>query len=153
MQRTIVWLGMLLSLVATPVAAQVHARCSAPVPSGDAPLSVIDSTVSLTFEYQDADWGGITQANILVNRAGSSTVLSTQVAMKGAITRLGNGNAAGMGCYALPVVPVEQIPRGVPIQFTLTVTGGEPLLASGPSNATDPLGRRLSPGVLRASTP
>ncbi|HEY3499459.1 MAG TPA: hypothetical protein VGK73_32440 [Polyangiaceae bacterium] len=150
--RTVVWLAVLLAgLYGAPASAQVHARCSGPVPTGTAPVQAIETTPSLSFEYADADWTGITQANLLVNRIGQATPLSTQVVMKSTITRLGNGNTAGFGCYALPVVPVDQIPRGVPIQFTLSVTGGEPALASGPSNPTDPLGRRLQTGVLRGS--
>lgn len=150
--RTVIW-ALVLGLCAAPVTAQVHARCSGAPPTGTAPLSVIDTTTSLSFEYADADWSGIVQGNLLVHRVGSSTPVSTQVVMASTITRLGNGATAGQGCYALPVVPVAQIPRGVPIQFTLSVTGGEPLLESGPSNRTDPLGRRLQTGVLRASTP
>ena len=151
--RTIAWLGVLLSLFAAPAVAQVHARCQGAPPSGTAPLTVIETTVSLAFEYTDADWTGITQANLLVNRVGVPAPVSTQVVMKSTITRLGAGNTADSGCYALPVVPVDQIPRGVPIQFTLTVTGADPLLASGPSNPTDPLGLRLRSGVLRAMVP
>lgn len=152
--RTVVWTALVLSIFAAPVAAQVHPRCAGAPPSGTAPLTVIDSTVSLAFEYADADWTGITQGNLLVNRVSpAGPPISTQVVMKTTMTRLGAGNAAGSGCYSIPVVPVEQIPRGVPIRFTLSVTGGEPALASAPSNPTDPLGLRLSPAVLRATTP
>lgn len=155
--RTVGVLGALavaLSLCAAPPAeAQVAALCSGPVPTGTAAVRAIETTPLLSFEYADADWTGITQANLLVNRIGQAAPLSTQVVMKSAMTRVGNGNGTGMGCYQLPVVAVDTIPRGVPIQFTLTVTGGEPALASGPSNPTDPLGRRLPTGVLRGSVP
>lgn len=140
-------------LSAAPAAAQVAAPCAGTPPTGSAPIRVIDTTVSLVFEYPDADWSGIAQATLRVLRVGQTAPLSTQVVMVSAITRLGNGNGAGVGCYSLPVVPVDQIPRGLPIQFTLAVTGGEPLLESGESNRTDPLGRRLPTGVLRGSTP
>ena len=145
-------LGLMMAL-ALPAVAQVHARCAGPAPTGTAAVQAIETTPSLSFEYADADWSGITQGNLLVTRIGSTTPVSTQVVMKSTITRLGAGNTAGFGCYALPVVPVDQIPRGVPIRFTLSVTGGEPALESGPSNPTDPLGRRLATGVLRASNP
>lgn len=152
--RTVVWVAaLLLTLSAAPAQAQVHVRCQGAPPTGTAPLAVIEDTVTMAFEYADADWPGIAQGNILITRVGQTAPLSTQVVMKSAISRLGAGNAAGDGCYQLPVVPVDQIPRGVPIRFTLTVTGGEPALASGPSNPTDPLGRRLPPAVLRATTP
>lgn len=146
---------MLLCLAA-PAAGQVHAKCQGAPPTGTAPLVVIDTAVSLAFEYADADWAGVTQGNILVHAAAAAATvppLSTQVVMKSTITRLGPGNLAGDGCYSLPVVPVAQIPRGVPIQFKLTVTGGEPALASAPSNPTNPLGQRFQAAVLRATTP
>lgn len=139
----------LLLLAALTTHAQVHASCVGPTPTGTGPVKAVADQLRLVFEYPDADFGGLSQGTMQFTRVGQPAVLSTQVVMASAITRLGGGNGTGGGCYSLPVVPVDQLPRGVPLLVRLSVSGGEPLLASDLSNPADPFGRRLSSAVLR----
>lgn len=139
----------LLALSALSTHAQVHASCVGPTPTGVGPVRAVADQLRLAFEYVDTDFAALSQGTMQFTRVGQTAVLSTQVVMASTITRLGGGNGAGIGCYSLPVVPVDQLPRGVPLLVRLSVSGGEPLLASDPSNPTDPFGRRLPAGVLR----
>jgi hypothetical protein len=143
-------IALMFSLVSMPAFAQVHPSCAATPPTGTGPLSVITSPVALYFEYPDTDWASITSGTVIATRVGAASPTVTIPVAKTAITRLGNGSGA-MGCFSIAPIPVDQFPRGIPLSIRFSVTGAEALLASDPSNAIDPLGRRLQAGVLRGT--
>ncbi len=150
-------LAACILVCAASARAQVASACVGPAPTGTGPMRIIDSVnLSLAFEYPDAEWTNIVESRLRISRAnGSGGVLSTQVVTKAATTRVGEGNGSGMGCYTIPVVPVDQLPRGIPLQATLSVSGtaNDPLLESLPSNPTDPFGRRGSAPIMRNPLP
>lgn len=144
--RTSIFALALLVLVPLTAAAQTTAACDGAID----PLFVLppaapgaeygflnlpaehESVVKYTLRIYDAD--------------GPATPLSVQDVMKAAVTLVGTSVATPTAnCYALPVVPVSQIPRGRRLVMTIQAVGTVPELSALESGRGDPFGLRLNP--------
>lgn len=139
-----------------PLAAAAQTPCDGPQPTELFVLPPDAPGVSFAFTVRDIDVPAISSYTLRLYRADANSqptgeALSVQNVTAAATTAHGpRANDPGQACYSLPVVPVSQIPRGVPLVGTLVATGGVQELASGESAPSNPLGQRLGAPVLRA---
>ena len=138
-----------------PLAAAAQTPCDGPQPTELFVLPPDAPGVSFAFTVRTIDVPTISSYTLRLYRADANSqptgeALSVQNVTAAATTahgpRAGDPDAA---CYSLPVVPVSQIPRGVPLVATLVATGGVQELSSGESEPSNPLGQRLGPPALR----
>lgn len=145
------WMRALLAVLLAVVAAPVYAQSPC---DGAAPTSFFTlpaTGAAFVFPYATADHdAGVASYTLTLKRATGGTSLSTQVVTKAATTVVGPVTGqAGVSCYSIPVVPVSQLPRGVPLVATLTATGVSPELSSPEGAATAPFGATLPPPAIR----
>lgn len=146
--RLIVSSLLLLFLLPAPSLAQTP--CDGAAPTAFFTLPPGSAGASFVFPYATADHdSGVASYTLRLKRATGGTVLSTQSVTKAATTVVGATSTAGVTCYGIPVVPVSQLPRGVPLVATLEAVGASPELSSVEGEATAPFGATLPPPALR----
>lgn len=112
--------------------------------------------VNYVFSYDAQEHGLLSHYTLRLYRAdedaeATGPALSTQTVTPAATTVIGlMQDDPTETCYSLPVVPVAQIPRGVPIVATLSATSDVEALSSLESEPSDPLGLRLGAPAIRA---
>ena len=134
-----------------PGLALAQTPCDGAVPTD--PFVVSPSATGLTahLAYPTAAFAGVTQGSMQIATAvAPDTPLSTQVVMRNAITVVGvMSSDATRTCYALPVVPVAQIPWGQRLVIRLSLQGTDAVFASLASEPSRPFGQRLpTPAVI-----
>lgn len=145
--RTVVWACCLLLLTSCLASAQTS-PCDGTPPSSF--FTVPAEGASFVFPYPTTDHdAGVVSYTLTFRRQSGGTPLSTQVVTKAATTVVGSTATAGVSCYAIPVVPVAQIPKGVPLIATLTATAATSELSSAEGPPTAPFGSRLAEPALR----
>lgn len=141
----------ILALLALLLAVSAHAQspCDKPAPTEPFVLAPNDDGLRTVVALSDADVPLLQHVTLHIVVHGEATPVSQQNVSKGALVARGPSTLEpGSTCYEIPVIPVAQIPRGRFLDLTVTATGGEPALASGPSNAL-PFGARLPAPTLR----
>lgn len=143
---TAVWVVLTLLLAARPAAAQA---CDGTAPSTF--FIVPAAGASFVFPYPTTDHeAGVVSYTLTLSRQSGGAALSTQVVTKAATTVAGPVTGqASLTCYAIPVVPVAQIPKGVPLVASLKANAVAAELSSDAGPPTAPFGSRLSDPVLR----
>lgn len=141
----------ILALVALLVAVSATAQTPCDKPLDPEPFVLAPSAEGLrtAVSLPDASMTLLQHVTLHVVVQGEATPVSQQNVAKSALVARGPSTLdPGYTCYEIPVIPVAQIPRGRFLDLTVTATGGEPALASGPSNAL-PFGARLQAPTLR----
>lgn len=141
-------LAALLALLApVTAAAQTSTACDS---TGADPLFVLAPDApglnNYGFAYAPADHAQVTLYRLRIYDADMPTgpALSTQDVTRAATTFLGTSPASGLGCYQLPVVPVEQLPRGKRLTLTVQAVGALTELSARESGRSpDPFGAAL----------
>jgi hypothetical protein len=138
---------LLAALLPAPATAQTP--CDGAAPTSFFTLPPGSTGASFVFPYATVDHdNGVASYSLQLKRATGGAVLSTQVVTKAATSALG-ATGTGQTCYAIPVVPVEQLPRGVPLVATLVAVSSTPELSSAEGAATAPFGATLPPPAIR----
>lgn len=144
---TVIWAALLAVFAFTPpVQAQA---CDGAPPS--TLFTVPASGANFVFAYptQDHDAGVVSYTLTLAKQSGGP-VISTQVVMKSTVTVVGPvSGQATQTCYAIPVVPLTQIPKGVPLVAQLRADSATPELSSGAGPASAPFASRLGDPAIR----
>jgi hypothetical protein len=143
---TVVWALALLLL--SPITASAQACDGAPPTS----FFVLPATgASFAFSYPTTDHdAGVVSYTLTLSRQANGTALTTQTVTKAATTVVGPvSGAPTLTCYAIPVVPLASIPKGVPLVATLKANAGSTELSSDAGPPTAPFGSRLSDPALR----
>jgi hypothetical protein len=135
-----------LVLVPLTAAAQTTAACDGPID----PLFVLPPAApgaEYGFAMPPAEHASVVKYTLRIYDAdGPATPLSVQDVMKASVTLVGTSVATpSLSCYALPVVPVDQIPRGRRLVMTIQAVGTVPELSALESGRGDPFGLRLNP--------
>lgn len=149
--RLIVSTLLLAVLLPAPSLAQAATPCDGAAPSAFFTLPPGSTGASFAFPYATVDHdSGVASYTLNLRRATGGTSLSVQSVTKAATTSLGPVTGqAGVTCYTIPVVPVSQIPRGVPLVASLTAVGVAPELSSAEGASTAPFGATLPPPAIR----
>lgn len=144
--RLIVAIAFALLLAALPAPAVAQA-CDGAAPTAFFTLPPGSTGVSFVFPYATVDHdNGVASYTLQFRRQSGGQVISVQSVTKAATTVVGpvSGQPANT-CYGLPVVPVSQIPRGVPLHVTLTAVSATAELSSAEGAASAPFGATLPP--------
>lgn len=143
---TVTWVFLALLFAAPPAHGQA---CDGTAPSTF--FTVPAAGANFVFPYPTTDHdAGVVSYTLTLSRQSGGTPLSTQVVTKAATTVVGPVTGQpSLTCYQIPVVPVAQIPKGVPLVARLTANAATAELSSDAGPATAPFGSRLTDPALR----
>lgn len=106
--------------------------------------------VSVHLATTPADHAGTTTYRLVISRQDGGQALSTQDVSQSTATSVGALTSdPSLTCYALPLVPVAQIPKGNPVVVTVSARSSSDQLSSSDSSPSSPFGLRLRPPVVK----
>lgn len=141
----------ILALLALLIAAEAHAQtpCDTPEPTEPFVMAPDADGLRIVAALPDSGVPLLQNVTLHITVQGENTPISQQNVAKGALVARGPSTLEpGYTCFEMPVIPVAQIPRGQFLAVAVSATGGEPLLASGLSNAL-PFGARMATPSIR----